>query len=119
MGWKKPADPVDVNFHARTTQAERDALDAIVARWAEKQAALGASASGVTTIAWFRQTVRRLAAEEGIPVNDPKPPPQRPALGASMPPRGKGPAGVRPGGRGPGSALRGKAGGRKGPGKLR
>jgi hypothetical protein len=68
MGWKKPAGPVNVNFHARTTAGEREALDAVIARWAEKQEALGASASGTTTIAWFRQWVRRLAAEEGIPV---------------------------------------------------
>lgn len=73
MGWKKPADPVNVNFHTRTTAAEREALDAVIARWTEKQAALGASAGGTTTIAWFRQLVRRLAADEGIPVNDPKP----------------------------------------------
>jgi cytosine/adenosine deaminase-related metal-dependent hydrolase len=83
MGWKKPADPVNVNFHARTTQGEREALDAVIARWAEKQAALGASASGTTTIAWFRQWVRKLAAEEGIQVNDPKPaaPTAEPAKG--------------------------------------
>ncbi len=74
MGWKKPADPVDVTFFARTTRAERDAIDAMIARWAEKQIAGGASAGGATMIAWFRQTMRRLAAEEGIPVNDPPPP---------------------------------------------
>jgi hypothetical protein len=74
MGWKKPTDPVDVTFFARTTRAERDAIDAMIARWSEKQIAGGASAGGVTMIAWFRQTMRRLAAEEGIPVHDPPPP---------------------------------------------
>lgn len=75
MGWKKPADPVDVNFHARTTRGEREALDIVIARWSEKQATLGASASGTTTIAWFRQWVRKLAADEGIEVGDTTPEP--------------------------------------------
>lgn len=89
MGWKKPADPVNVNFHARTTAAEREALDAVIGKWAEKQAALGASASGTTTIAWFRQTVRRLAADEGIVVNDPTPPSPEPKRAARKGGRGK------------------------------
>ncbi len=70
MGWKKPADPVNVNLHVRTTRGEREALDEVIARWAAKQAALGSSASGQTSIAWFRAMVRKLAAEEGIAVRD-------------------------------------------------
>ena len=71
MGWKKPADPVNVSFHVRTTRGERAALDAIITRWAERQ---NVSASGITSNAWFRNLVRRLAAEDGISIFEAKGP---------------------------------------------
>jgi hypothetical protein len=95
MGWKKPAVPVNVLFSARTTRGERDALDAVIARWAEERQAEGASASGMTSIAWFRSLIRKLAADQGVTVEEappappakPKPARRAPVTGARRRPR--------------------------------
>jgi hypothetical protein len=69
----KPDDPVDVAFHVRTTRAEADALALVIRRWGERLAAQGVPIIPDKTT-WFRSLVRKLAADDGIAVNDPPPP---------------------------------------------
>lgn len=66
----KAADPVTVDFHVRTTRAEAEALDAVIARWADDMRAQGMPVSADKT-GWFRALVRREAHGKGITVNDP------------------------------------------------
>jgi len=68
----KPDVPVDVAFHVRTTRAEADALAHVIRRWGEHLAAQGVPIIPDKTT-WFRALVRKLAADEGIAVNDPPP----------------------------------------------
>jgi type IV pilus biogenesis protein CpaD/CtpE len=68
----KPAIPVDVAFSTRTTRGERDAIDAMVKTWtAERETALGLPLPADSLTTWFRSTVRKLAAEQGIEVVEP------------------------------------------------
>lgn len=76
----KPAVPVDVAFHVRTTraEAEAEALAQLIRRWGEKLAAQGVPIIPDKT-SWFRTLIRKLAADESIPVNDPPSPSPRTA----------------------------------------
>lgn len=66
----KAADPVDVDFHVRTTRGEADALATVIIKWAEEMRGLGMPVSADKT-AWFRALVRREAIAKGVPVVDP------------------------------------------------
>lgn len=66
----KAADPVSVDFHVRTTRAEADALDLVIAKWAEDMRAQGMPLPADKT-SWFRALVRREALAKGITVHDP------------------------------------------------
>jgi hypothetical protein len=67
MSRPKAPIPTPVNFHARLTAGEGRAVDAMIARHGEELAKLGATGGG-NAAAWFRATVRRLAAEQGIAI---------------------------------------------------
>ena len=69
MARPKPAIPVDVVFSVRTTRGERFAIDALVKDWtAKREEALGMPLPADSLTTWFRATVRKLAAEQGIPL---------------------------------------------------
>jgi hypothetical protein len=82
----KPDDPVDVAFHVRTTRAEAEALAQVIRRWGERLAAQGVPIIPDKTT-WFRSLVRKLAADDGIAVNDPPPPAPPAAAKRSVKPR--------------------------------
>ena len=56
-------DPATVDFHARMTPGEAEALDAVIARWAEDMRALGIPVGSDRT-SWFRVLVRGEAEAE-------------------------------------------------------
>lgn len=68
MSQPKSPFPVNVPFATRATRDERDAINALIARWDEELMAAGAPPMGDHLTAWFRATVRQLAAANGIAV---------------------------------------------------
>lgn len=67
---------VMTDFRTRTTEGERDAIDALVEMWrqerAEKTGDPPSPSDGVTL--WFRSLIQREAALKGITIKDGPPP---------------------------------------------
>jgi len=65
----KPKVPVDVPFYARTTQGEREALNAILERRHTED-----PVTAHDLVTWLRRAIRREAEELGIPIVEPEKP---------------------------------------------
>ena len=86
MARPKPASPVNIPFHARITQGEDRAIEALIDAWVETNRKHGKIVDR-TKNTWFRSLVHTLAAQAGIPIVE------APAGEASSPAKGDKPAG--------------------------